>query len=1176
VDQLNSFAAEVTRVAKEVGTEGRLGGQANVKGVSGVWKDLTDNVNGLADKLTAQVRNIAKVTTAVAKGDLSQKITVDAKGEILQLKNTINVMVDQLNSFAAEVTRVAKEVGTEGRLGGQANVKGVSGVWKDLTDNVNGLADKLTAQVRNIAKVTTAVARGDLSQKITVDAKGEVLELKETINTMVDQLNSFAAEVTRVAKEVGTEGKLGGQANVKGVSGTWKDLTDNVNGLADKLTAQVRNIAKVTTAVAKGDLSQKITVDAKGEVLELKETINTMVDQLNSFAAEVTRVAKEVGTEGRLGGQANVKGVSGVWKDLTDNVNGLADKLTAQVRNIAKVTTAVARGDLSQKITVDAKGEIFELKDTINTMVDQLNSFAAEVTTVAREVGIEGKLGAQARVSGVSGVWKDLTDNVNVMASNLTKQVRGIIRVVTAVAEGDLSQKLVLDAKGEVAGLADTINSMTGTLRTFADQVTTVAREVGIEGKLGGQAKVPGASGTWKDLTDNVNQLAGNLTSQVRAIAEVSTAVTKGDLTRSISVEAQGEVAALKNNINQMISNLKDTTQKNTEQDWLKTNLAKFSQLMQGQRSVSAVAQLIMSEVTPLVKAQHGSFFLLSGEKKDAELKLVASFSYSEKMQIATKYRLKEGLIGQCGYEKKKILITQPKENALHIESSFGSLNPKNIIVLPVLFEGQLKAVIELASVELFTPYHLSFLDQLADSIGVILNMISSSMRTEELLSRLKKSNAELEAQAAELEEKAKLLELKNHEVEFASASLEEKAEQLALISKYKSEFLANMSHELRTPLNSLLILSKALSENPGKNLTPEQVKFAVTIHSAGKDLLALINEILDLSKVEAGKMAIHPKTVLMKEIMDYLEQTFRPVAEHKGLQFSIEVDPSLPEEIVTDENRVLQLLKNLLSNSFKFTQEGAVRMLIQRPAPDKDLPVATLKDLNRTIAFSVVDTGIGIPEDKQKIIFDAFQQADGTTNRKYGGTGLGLTISREISRLLEGFIEVESEVGKGSAFTLYLPEEFTNIEESNAEKESESHTNEEPRILPVSASFDGKKILVVDDDVRNVYALTSILEPKNIEVLHAENGKMGIDVLKENPDVDLVLMDTMMPEMDGLQATRLIREDKRFKDLPIISLTAKAMKGDREKCLSAGASEYITKPVDKDELLAAIHAWTH
>jgi signal transduction histidine kinase/HAMP domain-containing protein/ActR/RegA family two-component response regulator len=1073
-------------------------------------------------------------------------------------------MVDQLNSFAAEVTRVAKDVGTEGKLGGQAEVKGVSGTWKDLTDNVNGLAGNLTAQVRNIAKVTTAVAKGDLSQKITVDAKGEILELKNTINTMVDQLNSFAAEVTRVAKEVGTEGKLGGQAEVKGVSGTWKDLTDNVNGLAGNLTAQVRNIAKVTTAVATGDLSQKITVDAKGEILELKNTINTMVDQLNSFAAEVTRVAKEVGTEGKLGGQAEVRGVSGTWKDLTDNVNFMASNLTMQVRGIVKVVTAVANGDLNQKFVLEAKGEVAALAETINSMTDTLRTFADQVTTVAREVGIEGKLGAQARVPGVAGTWKDLTDNVNFMASNLTTQVRGIVKVVTAVANGDLNQKFVLEAKGEVAALAETINSMTDTLRTFADQVTTVAREVGIEGKLGGQASVPGASGTWKDLTDNVNQLAGNLTTQVRAIAEVSTAVTKGDLTRSITVEAQGEVAALSENINQMIGNLKDTTQKNNEQDWLKTNLAKFSGMMQGQRSITAVAQLIMSELTPLVDARQGTFFMLENDGNEAALNLIASYAFTERRTVSNKYKLKEGLVGQCAFEKKRILLTNPPDDYVKISSSIVEETPRNVIVLPVLFEGKLKAVIELASLTPFTQNYINFLSQLMDSVGVILNMISSSMRTEELLQELKRSNAELEAQAKELEEKAKLLEVKNQEVELASRSLEEKAEQLALISKYKSEFLANMSHELRTPLNSLLILSKTLAENKDKNLSTEQVKFASTVHSAGQDLLGLINEILDLSKVEAGKMPVSPKAVPIKEVQDYLEQTFRPVAGHKSLDFVISVADDLPKSMITDENRLHQILKNLLSNAFKFTDKGQVKLEIQK---DKN-PNSTVPSL----IFRVTDTGIGIPAEKQKLIFEAFQQADGTTSRKYGGTGLGLTISREIARLLGGVIDVQSTPGEGSSFTLTLPLKYSGPDAAALSSQIEETPAVSP--LPANADFTGRKILIVDDDVRNVFALSSVLKLRGMNVIYAENGHQGIKTLNENPDTDLVLMDTMMPEMDGLEAIQEIRREEKFKNLPIISLTAKAMKGDREKCLAAGASDYVTKPVDEDYLLSVMYSW--
>ena len=556
VDQLRSFASEVTRVAREVGTDGKLGGQAVVPGVAGTWKDLTDSVNAMAGNLTAQVRNIAEVTTAVARGDLSRKITVDVKGEILELKDTINTMVDQLNAFAGEVTRVAREVGTEGKLGGQASVPGVAGTWKDLTDNVNFMAGNLTGQVRNIAEVATAIANGDLSRKITVDVRGEILQLKETLNTMVDQLNRFAGEVTRVAREVGTEGRLGGQANVPGVAGTWKDLTDSVNSMAGNLTAQVRNIAEVTTAVARGDLSRKITVDVKGEILELKNTINTMVDQLNAFAGEVTRVAREVGTDGKLGGQAQVSGVAGTWKDLTDNVNFMASNLTGQVRNIAEVATAVARGDLSRKITVDVKGEILELKDTLNTMVDQLNAFAGEVTRVAREVGTDGKLGGQAQVPGVAGTWKDLTDSVNSMASNLTGQVRNIAEVSTAIATGDLSKKITVNVSGEILLLKETINTMVDQLNRFAGEVTRVAREVGTEGRLGGQANVPGVAGTWKDLTDSVNSMAGNLTAQVRNIAEVTTAVARGDLSRKITVDVKGEILELKNTINTMVDQL--------------------------------------------------------------------------------------------------------------------------------------------------------------------------------------------------------------------------------------------------------------------------------------------------------------------------------------------------------------------------------------------------------------------------------------------------------------------------------------------------------------------------------------------------------------------------------------------------------------------------------------------
>ncbi len=1203
-DTLQLFAEQVTTVAREVGTEGKLGGQAEVPGVAGTWKDLTDNVNSMASNLTAQVRDIAQVTTAVAKGDLSQKVSVDVKGETLELKSTINTMVDQLSSFADEVTRVAREVGTEGKLGGQAQVRGVSGTWKDLTDNVNFMAGNLTSQVRNIAQVATAVAKGDLSQKVTVDARGEIATLAETINTMVDQLSSFADEVTRVAREVGTEGNLGGQAQVRGVSGTWRDLTENVNGMAGNLTSQVRNIAQVTTAVAKGDLSQKITVDAKGEVAALAQTINTMVDQLSSFADEVTRVAREVGTEGRLGGQAQVKGVSGTWRDLTDNVNYMAANLTGQVRNIAQVATAVATGDLSQKITVDAQGEILELKNTVNTMVDQLSSFADEVTRVAREVGTEGRLGGQAQVKGVSGTWRDLTDNVNYMASSLTGQVRNIALVTTAVAQGDLSQKITVDAQGEILDLKSTVNTMVDQLSAFAAEVTRVAREVGTEGKLGGQAEVAGVSGTWRHLTENVNQLAGNLTTQVRAIAEVSTAVTRGDLTRSVNVEAQGEVAELKDNINQMIANLRSTTEINAQQDWLKSNLARIGGQLQGQRDLNAVTQMIMSEVTPVVEAVQGAFYLADSPEGRLALRRAASYG-AESTADDRVFFAGEGLVGQAAVEKRPIRVREVPADYLRVRSGLGAASPADLFVLPVLFEEQVLGVIELASFSRFDEVHAGFLEQLVETIGVVLNTIIANVRTEELLAQSQRLAQELQVQSvelqrtnAELEDKARLLteqssdlEIKNREIEMARLGLEEKAEQLALSSQYKSEFLANMSHELRTPLNSLLILAKLLADNPQNNLTPKQIEFARTIHNAGSDLLSLINDILDLSKVEAGKMDVRPANVVLSEVCDYVESNFGPLADQQGLDLIVELEPGLPEAVVTDEQRLQQVLKNLLSNALKFTEKGSVKLSVHQPPPDMLFATATLNDAETVLAFSVTDTGIGVPSEKLKLIFEAFQQADGTTSRRYGGTGLGLSISREIARLLGGAIAVHSETGQGSTFTLFVPATypFPMVDGPLSELLGDGTEGALPQIPMLSSSvagteaavvppggdpLQGATVLVVDDDVRNVFALTSALELHGMQVLYADNGGDGISLLSQRPDIDLVLMDVMMPGMDGNEATERIRRMPPFADLPIVFLTAKAMPGDRDRSLAAGASEYVTKPVDLDRLLAVMRSW--
>jgi HAMP domain-containing protein/CheY-like chemotaxis protein/signal transduction histidine kinase len=1200
VDQLNSFASEVTRVAREVGTEGKLGGQAQVPGVAGTWKDLTDNVNSMGNNLTSQVRNIAEVTTAVARGDLSRKITVDVKGEILALKNTINTMVDQLNGFASEVTRVAREVGTAGQLGGQAQVPGVAGTWKDLTDSVNAMAGNLTSQVRNIAEVSTAIASGDLSKKITVNVSGEILLLKETINTMVDQLNAFASEVTRVAREVGTEGKLGGQARVPGVAGTWKDLTDNVNAMAGNLTSQVRNIAEVTTAVAGGDLSKKITVDVRGEILLLKETLNTMVEQLRSFAAEVTRVAREVGTDGKLGGQAVVPGVGGTWKDLTDSVNAMAGNLTSQVRNIAEVTTAVARGDLSRKITVDVRGEILELKNTINTMVDQLNAFAAEVTRVAREVGTEGKLGGQAAVPGVAGTWKDLTDNVNVMAANLTEQVRGIVKVVTSVAGGELKQKLTVQAKGEVAALADTINSMTATLAIFADQVTTVAREVGTEGKLGGQAQVPGVAGTWKDLTGNVNQLAANLTTQVRAIAEVATAVTKGDLTRSIQVEARGEVAELKDNINTMIGNLRLTTDRNNEQDWLKTNMARFTGMLQGQRDLGTVGHTLLSELVPLVSAHQGVMYRVVEDRNVPVLTQMAAYANAPETGYPPQLELGEGWLGQCARDKRRILITDIPGDTVPVGVVMLKALPRSLVVFPVLFEGRIKAVLGLASLGEFVPLHLSFLEQLTASIGIMLNSIEATMQTEALLTQSQTLATELQTQQHELQGKNEQLaqkaqqlaeqnaevERKNQEIEQARRAVEEKAAELALTSKYKSEFLANMSHELRTPLNSILILGQQLGENPEGNLSGKQVEFARTIHSAGTDLLNLISDILDLSKIESGTVTVDAEDTAFSTLLSAMERMFRHEAENRRLSFEVATDPALGKTMVTDQKRLMQVLKNLLSNAFKFTAQGGVRLRVSMAIGgwSREHPVLRLED--HAVAFEVADSGIGIPVEKQKLIFEAFQQADASTSRKYGGTGLGLAISRELATLLGGEIQLKSAPGSGSTFTLYLPLHYAGTAAPVRAAQPAVHANVTP--FPViraaerplvqipddrAAIKPGESVLlIVEDDPHYARLLVDLAREEGFKVLVATRGAEALDLAREYQPT-AVSLDVFLPDMLGWTVLSHLKQESSTRHIPVQMVT---LDEDRQHGLARGAFSFVTKPASTEGLEAALARIKH
>jgi signal transduction histidine kinase/HAMP domain-containing protein/CheY-like chemotaxis protein len=1294
--------------------------------------------------------------TAVRGGDFSTRLAKTGDPLMDEIATVFNGMADQLDLFTSEVTRVAREVGTEGKLGGQADVPGVSGTWKDLTESVNAMAGNLTGQVRNIAQVATAVAKGDLSQKIGVDARGEILELKSTLNTMVDQLSSFADEVTRVAREVGTEGRLGGQADVKGVSGTWKDLTESVNVMAANLTGQVRSIAEVTTAVAKGDLTQKIRVDARGEILELKETINTMVDQLSAFADEVTRVAREVGTEGKLGGQAVVRGVSGTWKDLTDNVNVMASNLTGQVRSIAQVATAVERGDLSQQITVEAMGEVAALAQTINRMVGTLSAFADEVTRVAREVGTEGRLGGQADVKGVSGTWKDLTDNVNSMAQNLTSQVRNIAQVTTAVAQGDLSKKIDVDARGEILELKTTINTMVDQLSSFAAEVTRVAREVGSQGRLGGQAEVEGVSGTWKRLTENVNELAGNLTRQVRAIAEVTSAVASGDLTRSISVEAQGEVAELKDNINAMVQSLRETIRANQQQDWLKTKLAQIAGMMQGHRDLAVVAELIMDELAPLVGAQHGTFFLSDAVNGDTQLRLIAGYGLRADKAAPIQYRLGQSLIGQVAKSKRSIVVANLPEGYVTISSGLGEAPPANLAVLPILFEDQVLGVIELASFTSFSPVQTDFLEQLTETLGVNFNTIIANARTDALLDESQRLASELQARSeelqdqqvelqrsnAELEDKAALLaaqnrdiETKNAEIEQARQEIEERARQLALASKYKSQFLANMSHELRTPLNSLLILARLLAQNPGRNLTAKQVEYANVIHSAGSDLLQLINDILDLSKVEAGRMDIHAERFPLSALLEDIQITFQPLTAEKGLEFAVEADTAAPAELLTDRQRLRQVLGNLLANAVKFTERGHVMLRVARAG-------RRTADGSEVLAFSVADTGIGVAPESLITIFGAFQQGDGTLSRRYGGTGLGLSIAREVGALLGGEITAESELGRGSTFTLYLPCELPWVAaEGAAAHNGDARTGatealqlqpalpdetapggrrllvlegargglltllahsaasdlagihgpvhvgtavspeqgiealssaphqcvvldlgledasafaflerlqEEPdlRDIPVLAhtrdqidsaqarlarlrfgsqplellpSLDelreritlhlsasqpdqvpalirepaeetagirataqaeghealrGLRVLVIDDDPRNVFAITSTLELHGMTVTQAPDGRKGIEALLAAEDTDLILMDVMMPELDGYATMNRIRQMPAFATLPIIAVTARAMPGDREKSIAAGASDYVTKPVDTDELLACMERW--
>jgi signal transduction histidine kinase/HAMP domain-containing protein/ActR/RegA family two-component response regulator len=955
----------------------------------------------------------------------------------------------------------------------------------------------------------------------------------------------------------------------------------------------------VLSDVNAGDFTARMPVHWTGMGGKVADRVNEIIGANQALGDELERVSRVVGKEGKLSQRVSFRGTDQVWGSCIESVNSLIEDLVRPSNEMQRVIGAVADGDLSKKVSADVQGEMLELKNTINDMVDQLNGFISEVTRVAREVGTEGKLGQAAAVTiEVGGVWKELTDNVNLMAGNLTGQVRDIAEVTTAVANGDLSKKITADVRGEFLELKNTVNAMVDQLNRFAGEVTRVAREVGVEGKLGGQAQSQEVAGVWKDLTDDVNQLAANLTNQVRAIAEVATAVTEGDLTRQVSVEASGEVAVLKDLLNEMIRNLRETMRQNTEQDWLKTNLERFTRMLQGQRDLATVSNMILSDLTPLVSAQHGVFYALTDPGNGEEPRLVfqAGYGYKERKHLSNSFRLGEGLVGQCALEKERILLTDVPGDYIQISSGLGESTPLNIIVLPILFEGEVRAVIELASFGAFSPTHQSLLDQLTESIGLVLNTVAATSVTDQLLEQsltqaqelqsrqeqLHTSNEELAAQAKLLADKNSEVEGKYQEVEEAKRFVEEKARELAVSSKYKSEFIANMSHELRTPLNSLLVLAEQLEDNPEGNLTERQVEYAHVIRSSGVDLLKLLNDILDLAKVESNTVRLELSELSLPGLRDAMVQTFQPIADDQGLAFSAALDERLPETMTTDPHRLRQVLKNLLSNAFKFTEYGEVALRLELSADGAG------------IAFSVKDTGIGIKQDLHASMFEAFAQADGSTARKYGGTGLGLSISRNLVDLLGGEIALESELGRGSTFTVRLPLQADGAVVAVTNGKTNGKTPATPaQVLSLAiepppppsyhvvdgdefygGSAAGSTVLVVDDDYRNIFALTALLERGHVLVVAAESGAMALEILDARSDIDIVLMDIMMPELNGYETMEAIRTRPQLADLPIVAVTGKAAAGERERCLEAGASDYIPKPVDTAELLEALSQW--
>jgi signal transduction histidine kinase/CheY-like chemotaxis protein/HAMP domain-containing protein len=966
-------------------------------------------------------------------------------------------------------------------------------------------------------------------------------------------------------------------------------MTDPTSGLVDRIDERV--LLGVLAEVRNGNFSVRMPLEWSGVAGKIADTLNDVIEANQTLGVELARVSRVVGTEGKLSQRLEFRGSGRAWVESIESVNSLIDDLVRPTSEMQRVIGAVADGDLSKKITADVQGEVLELKNTINGMVDQLNRFVSEVTRVAREVGTEGKLGQAAAVTiEVGGVWKGLTDNVNLMAGNLTGQVRDIAEVTTAVANGDLSKKITADVKGEFLALKNTVNAMVDQLNRFASEVTRVAREVGVDGKLGGQAQSAEVAGVWKDLTDNVNQLAANLTNQVRAISDVATAVTEGDLTQQVGVEASGEVAVLKDKLNEMIRNLRETTRQNTEQDWLKTNLERFTRMLQGQRDLATVSKMILSELAPLVSAQHGVFYTLASLEDSGEsvLRFQAGYGFKERKHLASQFRLGEGLVGQCAAEKERILLTDVPADYVRINSGLGESSPLNIIVLPILFEGSVRAVVELASFSPFSPTHQAFLDQLTESIGLVLNTIEANAVTENLLKQsqsqaqelqsrqeeLRGSNEDLERQASRLADQNIEVERKHQEVERAKLLVEEKAEQLAVASKYKSEFFSNMSHELRTPLNSLLILARQLEDNPEQNLTGAQVQFASVIHSSGTDLLRLLNDILDLAKVESGTVTLQFSELPLVELLDALRRDFSHVADQKGVGFSLELDADAPPNITTDPGRLRQVLKNLLSNAFKFTEHGEVSVRVSCAKSGWSTPHATLDHANAVTAFRVTDTGIGIAPDMQRRIFEAFAQGDGTTARQYGGTGLGLSISRELAQLLGGAFTLQSTPEQGSTFTLYLPSSTDGEVASAALPASDIAAPVPSPQRSERTERTGKKALIVDDDFRNIFALTTLLERGGLAVVSAESGDEGVALLKRTPDIDIVLVDIMMPVTDGYATMRAMRKLPDCAALPILAVTANVDAGQRQRCIDAGASAYVPKPVDTTELLLLLDEW--